>query len=70
MMVQGLLWKSILLKQQIIPGTGMMSQKYILLFHPEHILKFDEKIAAIRKKYEDHYRTHLDIQSFDTEIVH
>jgi hypothetical protein len=28
---------------------------------PEHILKFDEKIAIIRKKYEDHFRTHLDI---------
>jgi hypothetical protein len=28
---------------------------------PEYIRKFDEKVAAIRKKYEDHFRTHLDI---------
>ncbi len=29
---------------------------------PEHILKFEEKIAAIRKKYEDRFDNHLDIQ--------
>jgi hypothetical protein len=28
---------------------------------PEHIIKFDEKIGTIRKKYEDHFLIHLDI---------
>jgi hypothetical protein len=28
---------------------------------PEHLLKFDEKIAAVRKKYENRHRTQLDI---------
>jgi hypothetical protein len=29
---------------------------------PEHILKFDEKITSIKKKYEDRFHTHLEIQ--------
>ena len=29
---------------------------------PEHILKFDEKIAFTRKKYEERFRTHFDVQ--------
>ncbi len=29
---------------------------------PEHIGKFDEKIAAVREKYEVHFRTRLDIR--------
>jgi hypothetical protein len=29
---------------------------------PEHILKFDEKIVAVKKKYEDHFGIHLDIR--------
>jgi hypothetical protein len=28
---------------------------------PEHLIKFEEKIANVRKKYEDHFQTKLDV---------
>ena len=28
---------------------------------PEHLVKFEEKIANVRRKYEDHYKTQLDV---------